>query len=269
MNASKLFRVAPGARVRLASMDPGATAEFKDRSAAEAIVASNVKRMAELSQLMWAENKRALLIVLQGMDTSGKDGTVRHVLSGVDPTGCRVHAFKQPSAHELDHDYLWRVHEHCPGRGEMAVFNRSHYEDVIVVPVHGLIDAATTKVRYRQINDFERHLAENGTMILKFFLHISKDEQLERLRERLEDPAKNWKFAASDVTERRRWPKYQRAYEAAISATSTAWAPWFVIPANRKWFRNLAVSQVIVETLAAVKMAYPKPTEDLSRIRLV
>jgi PPK2 family polyphosphate:nucleotide phosphotransferase len=224
------------------------------------------ERLAQLQELLYAEHEHKLLVVLQGMDTSGKDGTVRHVLRGVNPAGVKVVSFKKPVESELDHDYLWRIHPHVPGKGEMAIFNRSHYEDVLVVRVHGLITPDECKRRYEQINDFERMLAETGTTILKFFLHISKKEQGERLQARLDDPTKHWKFQHGDLDERKLWDDYQRAYRDAVRKTSTTWAPWYVIPANRKWFRDYVIADVIIRTLEKMDMKYPQP--DVSKERV-
>jgi PPK2 family polyphosphate:nucleotide phosphotransferase len=202
------------------------------------------------------------------MDAAGKDGTIRHVMSGVNPQGCRVTGFKVPSAEELDHDYLWRIHAAVPGRGEIGIFNRSHYESVLVERVHNLVPEPVWSKRYDQINDFEKLLANDGVMILKFFLHISREEQRERLLARLHDPTKVWKCSPTDFSERPLWDAYTKAYEEALSRCSTEWAPWFIIPANKKWYRNLAVSQVIVETLAGADMHYPPPTFDVSKVTL-
>jgi len=253
---SERLVVKPGARVRLAAHDSRSTVGVKDKAAARRIVQRNIERLSELQQRLYAENRRALLVVLQGMDASGKDGTIRHVMSGVNPMGCRVTAFKVPSTEEADHDFLWRIHRAMPPRGEIGIFNRSHYEDVLVVRVHQLVSKAIWSKRYEQINRFERFLADNGVTILKFFLHISKEEQRRRFDERLKDPAKNWKFSATDVAERRYWDAYMRAYEDALSCCST---PWAVVPSDKKWFRDLAVSQIIVETLEAMDPRYPTP----------
>lgn len=266
MDAYRLFRIKPGTRVRLSQIDPGDTREFPHREAAAEQLRANTERSLALQLRLWAEGRRSLLIVLQGMDTSGKDGTIRHVMSGLDPTGVKVHSFKKPSEEELSRDFLWRIHQRTPRRGEITVFNRSHYEDILITRVHRLIDDETAARRTRAILDFERLLTENGTTIIKFFLHISKDEQRRRLQERLDDPEKNWKFTPSDVAERRRWKDYQRVFEQAISRTSTRHAPWFVIPADAKWFRNLAVSQIIVRTLERMDPKIPPPRCDLSSI---
>ncbi len=224
------------------------------------------KRLAELQELLYAEHKQKVLIVLQGMDTSGKDGTVRHVLRGINPASMRVVSFKRPTGPEIEHDYLWRVHSHMPGSGEIVVFNRSHYEDVLVVRVHELVPKEMWKLRYDQICDFERMLAENGVTILKFFLHISNEEQRKRLQARLDDPTKRWKFQHGDVEERKLWDQYQKAYEDAVRKTSTKWAPWYVVPASHKWFRDYVVAATIIKTLEKLDMKYPQP--DLSKEKI-
>jgi PPK2 family polyphosphate:nucleotide phosphotransferase len=207
-----------------------------------------------------------VLIVLQAMDTGGKDGVIRRVFDGVNPQGVRVAGFKVPTPEELSHDYRWRVHKMVPGSGEMVIFNGSHYEDVLVVRVHELVPREAWKNRYRQINEFERILAENGTTILKFFLHIDKDEQKARLQARLDEPDKRWKFSLGDLNERKLWPKYMKAYEDALSKTSTDYAPWYIVPANRKWYRDLVISSVLVETLEKLDMKYPQPEENLDTV---
>jgi PPK2 family polyphosphate:nucleotide phosphotransferase len=259
------LRVRPGDTVRLADHDPSDALGW-DRDAADLRLDKNRTRMAELHDLLYADNNHALLIVLQGMDTCGKDGTVRHVLTGLDPQGCKVHPFKVPSSTEADHDYLWRVHQAVPARGEIGVFNRSHYEDVLVTRVQGTVGKKLAARRFQQINDWERHLTENDVLILKLFLHISRDEQRERLQARLDDPSKNWKFSEHDLEARARWDDYQDAYADLLMACSTDHAPWYIVPANRKWVRNLVVSELIVETLASLKMTYPRPKLDRSKV---
>jgi len=268
MELSRRLRVKPGAKVDLADIDPAGTHGFEKGKDLEAALAKNIARIDELQYLMYAEHRRALLVVLQGIDASGKDGTIRHVMTGFNPQGCRVTPFKAPTPEELAHDFLWRIHHAVPGKGDVAIFNRSHYEDVLVVRVHELVPAPVWKRRYDQINDFERYLAENDVVIVKFFLHISKDEQKRRLERRLEDSTRQWKVALSDFEERKRWKDYQRAYDDAITRCNTKEAPWYVVPADKKWFRNLAVSQVLVETLEALDMHFPKPTVDLSRVKV-
>ncbi|HEX6096589.1 MAG TPA: PPK2 family polyphosphate kinase [Thermoanaerobaculia bacterium] len=220
-----------------------------------------VDRIGELQELLYAEHERKVLIILQGMDTSGKDGTVRKVLRETSPQGVRVVSFKKPSEVELDHDYLWRVHAQVPGRGELVVFNRSHYEDVLVVRVHSLVPKIVWKKRYDHINAFERMLADEGTTILKFFLHISREEQRERLQARLDDPTKRWKFEHGDLAERRLWDDYMRAYEEVLEKTSTDWAPWTIVPADRKFMRDFLVAGAVVKALEKLKMQYPDPPD--------
>ncbi len=252
-------RVAPGSHAGLAERDPDEAAIVgPGRDAARTRLAEKQARLEALQELLYAEGRHRLLVVLQGMDTAGKDSTIRHVFQGVDPLGVRVVAFKAPTARELAKDYLWRVHRHVPGNGEIVIFNRSHYEDVLVARVNGWIDAAECKRRYRQINEFERLLAETGTTLLKCYLHISKDEQKKRLEERRDTPHKQWKFQAGDLAVRAHWHAYMDAYEAALSATSTAHAPWHVIPANSKLARNLMVSTLLVDTLEGLDMRYPE-----------
>jgi PPK2 family polyphosphate:nucleotide phosphotransferase len=256
-----------GGKTRLGEIDTGSTCNFKgDKAATQAVLAQLKAQLAGLQTLLYAEHKRRVLVVLQAMDTGGKDGVIRNVFSGVNPQGVRVVSFKSPSAEELDHDYLWRVHSRLPGKGEVVVFNRSHYEDVLITRVHGWIDERTAKRRCRQINDFEAMLVEEGTLVLKFFLHISKDEQKQRLQDRLDDPAKIWKFNAGDLAEREKWADYQRAYEDAISATSSPHAPWYIVPADRKWIRDLYVGSVLVSALEGLGMQYPEPAPGLDKV---
>jgi PPK2 family polyphosphate:nucleotide phosphotransferase len=265
MNLTKRLRVSPGSKVRLADWDADDTAGVK-KEKAEELLERNVKRMGELEYRLYAEGRQSLLIVLQGMDAAGKDGTIRHVMTGLNPQSCRVTAFKVPSAEERSRDFLWRIHKAVPARGEIGIFNRSHYEDVLVVRVHNLAPKEIWSARYEQINHFEKFLTLNGTRVLKFFLHISKDEQRRRLVSRVDDPAKNWKITPADAAERRCWKDYHRAYEDALGHCSTKDAPWFIIPANKKWFRNLAVSQIIVEALEEMDPRLPKPPPDLAQI---
>ena len=225
------------------------------------------QKLAHQQAVLYAEHKHAIIVVLQALDAGGKDGTINHVFSALNPQGARVAGFKQPTAAELAQDFLWRVHAHAPGRGEIAIFNRSHYEDVLVTRVHKLIDKPTWTARYQRIRDFEALLAENGTTILKFFLHISKEEQLARFAQRLDDPTRNWKISESDYSERALWDDYIEAFEDAMHATSTREAPWYVIPSNHKWFRNLAVSQIMADTMEELKLAFPTPSVDLADIR--
>ena len=254
------LRVKPGSRVKLKDWDPSDTSLAPgDKDETNAKCDKLEDKIVDLQELLFAEHKHKLLVVLQGMDTSGKDGTVRHVMRGVSPQSVRAVSFKKPLPPELDHDFLWRVHPHVPGTGEIVIFNRSHYEDVLVVRVHQLVHDKVWKKRYEQINDFERILAESGTTILKFFLHISKDEQRARLQARLDDPTKRWKFQHGDIEERKLWDHYMKAYEDALEKTSTEWAPWTIVPADKKWFRNYVVAKTIVKTLEEFDMKYPEP----------
>jgi len=239
-----------------------------EKTAGEAQLASNLAALDELQMKFWANRSRALLIVLQGIDSAGKDGVIRRVITALNPQGVIVHSFKKPSDAETAHDYLWRVHLRCPAKGDIAVFNRSHYEDIIVGRVHGTMDAETAARRCHHVREFERMLTDEGTIILKFFLSITKDEQLKRLHDRLDDPTKQWKFSINDVNERQSWSRYTEVFESMLGDTSTDYAPWMVVPANRKWFRNLLVSELLLRTLADLKMDWPRPTEDLSQIRL-
>src|ERR671911_905587 len=239
------YRVEPGEHVTLADHDPADTGDFADKDDVEPEIELIGERIAELQERLHAEEKRSLLIVLQGIDAAGKDGTVKHVLRGTNPAGVRVQSFKEPSSEELAHDFLWRYHLHTPADGMIHVFNRSHYEDVLVVRVKELIEEERWRSRYDSINDFERMLARERTVIVKFFLHISKDAQLDRFRERLEREDKHYKFSANDVRERRNWDAYQEAYEDAVNLTSTPWAPWYIVPSDRKWYRNLVVARIV------------------------
>jgi PPK2 family polyphosphate:nucleotide phosphotransferase len=263
----KRFRVEPGTKIKLRDVDPDFTGKYGDEEAAREEIEEHARRLRELQGLMYAEHARALLIVLQAMDAGGKDGTVRHLLGNMSPQGCKVVSFKAPTDVERDHDFLWRVHREAPMRGEAVVFNRSHYEDVLIVRVHDLVPKKVWSRRYDQINAFEELLSASGTHILKFFLHISKGEQLERFKARLDDPAKRWKISVSDYEERERWDDYIEAYEDALAKCSAEHAPWFVIPANHKWFRNLAVSRVVVEYLEGLGMEPPPPSVDIEEIR--
>src|SRR6267378_1605950 len=260
------LRVKPGRKVSLKDYAPDATPGFKRKPDVDVVLLECTTRLAELQYLLYAENKRSILIVLQAMDTGGKDGTIRHVMAGLNPSGCRVKAFKVPTEEEREHDFLWRIHQPVPPKGEFGIFNRSHYEDVIVVRVHKLVPRAVWEKRYDQINAFERHLVENDVILLKFFLYISRDEQRKRIQARIDDPTKNWKLAPADFEERKHWDDYQRAYEDAITKCSTKWAPWHIIPADKKWFRNLAVSRIMIETLEAMNMKFPKPSFDPSKL---
>jgi PPK2 family polyphosphate:nucleotide phosphotransferase len=257
--SSDRWKVKPGARVDLTEIDPGSSAGAPgDRAETESTSTGLQQQLAGLQDRLWAEASRSLLVVLQAMDAGGKDGTIKHVFSGVNPQGTRVTSFKEPSHVELAHDFLWRVHEAVPRAGEIGIFNRSHYEDVLIVRVHGLAPDRVWKPRYDLINSFEATLANGGTTVIKLFLHISKDEQRKRFDERLRDPTKRWKFRPADLEERERWQEYQGAYGDAISKTSTAGAPWYVIPANHKWYRNWAVSSILVDTLHRMDPHYPE-----------
>ena len=253
-----LIKVEPGTKVRLRAIDPGDTGSYRDKDQTLERVGQLQEKLHELQERLYAEDKRSLLLIFQAMDTGGKDGAVKSLLTGANPAGVQVTSFKAPTWEELDHDFLWRVHQKVPSRGLIGVWNRSHYEDVLIVRVHGLIGPKEWKARYAQINDFEAMLAQNGVTVLKFFLHISKDEQKERLQARLDDPSKHWKFNTSDLQERRFWNDYQKAYEDAISACSTPSAPWFIVPADKKWARNVAVAEAVVEALDKMKPQYPK-----------
>jgi PPK2 family polyphosphate:nucleotide phosphotransferase len=267
VNYLQRFKVQPGARVKLKDIDPAFTDVYKNHEAADEETAQFQKTLRELQSLLYAERRRSLLICLQAVDTGGKDGTISHVLGAMNPQGCRVAPFRQPSEEELAHDFLWRAHRAAPATGEVVIFNRSHYEDVLVVRVHNLVPENVWTHRYDEINAFESGLVAHDTHILKFFLHISKDEQLERFKDRLEDPTKQWKISEADYQERRFWDDYVLAYEDALLRCSTEHAPWFVIPANHKWFRNLAVARIVVEYLQELNMKYPKPTVDIEHIR--
>ena len=256
------YRVEPGKSVTLRKIDAGETKGVKDKAEAQDLLTANIERLSQLQYELYAEDRRSLLIVLQGMDTAGKDGTIRHVMTGVNPQGCKVHSFKAPSANELDHGFLWRIHQRVPPRGEIGIFNRSHYEDVLVVRVHSIVPKKIWSKRYEQINRFEKNLVESGTTILKFFIYIDKDEQRERLQARLDDPEKHWKFNPGDLEERKLWDDYIEAYEETLTRCSKPSAPWFVIPANRKWYRDLVVSGIIVETLEKMKLKMPKADFD-------
>jgi PPK2 family polyphosphate:nucleotide phosphotransferase len=256
------LRVEPGTRVRLRERDQGETFGW-DKASAEPAVARQLERLADLQDRLWAEARHAVLVVLQGIDAAGKDGTINKVMEAFNPQGCPVTSFKVPSAEELAHDYLWRVHRAVPRKGEIGIFNRSHYEDVLVVRVHDLVPKSVWSKRYDQINAFERHLAETGTTIVKFFLSIDREEQRERFQARYDDPTKRWKFSMGDLDERARWDDYQAAFDDALSKTSTADAPWYVIPANRKWFRNLAVASILADTIADLKPTYPPVADDV------
>ncbi|MEO8228636.1 MAG: polyphosphate kinase 2 family protein [Chloroflexota bacterium] len=259
------LRVKPGSKVDLGRFDAGQTLGH-DKVSAQATEAELEASLTSLQERLWAEAKHPILIVLQGIDASGKDGTIRKVMDAFNPLGCAVISFKVPTPIELSHDYLWRVHPHVPAKGSISIFNRSHYEDVLVVRVHDLVPGSVWRKRYRQINDWERMLTEEGTTIVKFFLYIDRDEQKERLQSRISDPAKNWKFSMGDLAERAIWDEYIAAFEECLERTSTRAAPWYLIPANHKWFRNLAVSRIVEETLERLDPRYPTPEPGIDKV---
>lgn len=267
MDYRKKFLVEPGSKLHLGRLDPAYTGSQSSEDGARAAIDKDVERLRELQYRLYAENARSLLIVLQAMDASGKDGTVRHVFRAFNPQGAHVHAFKAPTHEEAAHDFLWRAHKAAPSRGQITIFNRSHYEDVLVVRVHELVPKHVWSKRYDRIVEFEKNLSQAGTHIVKFFLHVSKEEQLRRLEARLDDPSKYWKIDELDFAERERWHDYEKAYEDALERTSTERAPWYVIPADHKWFRNLAVARIAVQTLSELKMQFPEPKVDIAEIR--
>ena len=260
--------VEPDTKVKLSDYDADATGKYKNKAQAEARLDAHRRRLFELQELLYAEDKRALLVVLQGMDGAGKDGTIRHIFTGVNPQGCQVTSFKVPSEEESQHDFLWRVHRAAPRRGMIGIFNRSHYEDVLVVRVHQKLSQNEVERRFEHINNFESELADNKTHILKFFLHISQDEQKKRLQARLDHPRKYWKVSPSDLTERQYWDDYLQAYEDALSHCSTRHAPWYIIPSDHKWYRNVAISEILLEVMEAFNMKYPKPKFDIKKMKL-
>lgn len=266
MKESKDYRIVYGKKLKLADHDPADTDGYDEKSALEQ-TAHHCAKIAKWQSKLYAEKKQSLLIVLQALDAGGKDGTINHVLSALNPQGATVTGFKQPTAEDLAHDFLWRIHPHAPAKGNIAIFNRSHYEDVLVTRVHKLVDHKTCKTRYQRIRQFEDLLADSGTRVVKFFLNISKEEQLARFGERLKDPARNWKISDGDYREREYWDDYITAFEDAIRATSTAAAPWYIIPANHKWYRNLVVSRIIHHALKEMHPKYPDPTVNLDDIR--
>jgi len=261
------FKVAAGSKLDLSQWDPRDSADFNGskKDGLNELAALN-QQLEMLQELLYAEQKHKVLIVLQGMDTAGKDGVIRRVFEGVNPQGVKVASFKVPTAEELSRDYLWRIHKMVPGKGEMVIFNRSQYEDVLVVRVHGMVSDELCRRRYREIVEFERMLAENGTLILKFYLNISPEEQKERLQARLDDPQKIWKFNPGDLAERKLWPDYMKAYEEAIEATSTDFAPWYIVPSDRKWYRDLVIATTLVKALKDLKMSFPPPADGLEQI---
>lgn len=259
----KDFTLPPGEPFRLADFDPGDTGRYKKKKEAKSKVKDNLKHLRELQEMLYAQGRHALLIVLQAMDAGGKDGTIKHVMGAYNPQGVQVTPFKVPTEEELAHDFLWRVHKAVPRRGMIGIFNRSHYEDVLVVRVHELVPEMVWRKRYDHINAFERLLADSGVTIVKFFLHISKAEQAERLRERQTRPDKQWKFSPGDLDERKLWEDYMAAFEEALTRCNTGYAPWYVIPANRKWYRNLVVSRILIETMESIGLDYPAPVPDI------
>jgi PPK2 family polyphosphate:nucleotide phosphotransferase len=268
MDYRKLFLAEPGKRVKLSKIDPDYHGKHLTEKLADTETAKHRDAISAQQDRMYSEGRHSLLIVLQAMDAGGKDGTVRHAMSTMNPIGTVVTSFKQPSAEDLKHDFLWRLHPHTPARGMVSIFNRSHYEDVLVVRVHNLVPRDIWSSRYSAINDFEKLLwRQNGTRIIKFFLYISPEEQLKRFADRLEDPARNWKISEDDYREREFWDDYVKAYEAVFTRTSTEHAPWYIIPANHKWFRNLAISQIVASTFLDMGIQTPKPQVDLELIR--
>jgi PPK2 family polyphosphate:nucleotide phosphotransferase len=262
------YRVMPGTKIDLSEWKTADTGKFKDKSAAKPLVEKNLVKLIHLQDKFYADNRFALLIVLQAMDAGGKDGAIRHVFSGVNPQGCQVTSFKVPTQEELSHDYLWRYHHACPRRGLIGIFNRSHYESVLVERVHKLVPKSVWSKRYEQLNQFEETLTDANTVILKFFLHISKGEQKRRLEARLKDESKNWKLQPSDVKERRYWDDYTKAWEELLCKCSTDDAPWFVVPSDHKWFRNWVLSDTIVRTLAKLKLRYPPASKELKHLKI-
>ena len=268
MNYNNKFIVEPGAKVRLGKIDP----EFKDKhdeshASAAHEIQKHVERMAKAQYLLYADGSKSLLVVLQALDAGGKDGVVRHVFTAMNPQGTLVSSFKQPSKIEAAHDFLWRVHLRTPGKGQVVIFNRSHYEDVLVVRVHNLVPKSVWSKRYDLINDFEKILTDNGTRILKFYLHISPEEQLKRFAKRLDDPMRQWKISEADYSERKLWPDYIEAYEDAMERTSTKHSPWYVIPSDHKWFRNLVISEILADTLEDMELKPPPTRVDIAEIR--
>ena len=266
------YIVKPNSKINLEKYDTNDTAGLKSKDDAKEHLEKNIEKMIELQDKLYASDKYSFLLIFQAMDAAGKDSTIKHVMSGLNPQGTQVYSFKQPSKEELDHGYLWRVQKVAPERGKIGIFNRSHYEEVLIVKVHDLlkfqqipaelVNENIWQERYKQISDFENYLFKNGTIVLKFFLHVSKDEQKKRFLDRIEDQAKNWKFSSADVEERKFWNDYQKAYEDAISATSKIYAPWYIIPADKKWFARLLVSDIIIDKMKKLNLEYPKLSKD-------
>jgi PPK2 family polyphosphate:nucleotide phosphotransferase len=263
----KIFRVPFDKEITIKDFNPDDTLDYKSADDVREDFKELNLKMIDLQELIYAEKKRSLLIIFQAMDAGGKDGTIKHVMRGINPQGCTVTCFKAPNDEEKSHDYLWRVHQRVPGRGYIGIFNRSHYEEVLITRTHKLIDHDEVKRRFEQINDFEDMLTENGTTVLKFFLNISREEQRQRLQERLDDKEKHWKFDPADINERALWHEYIKAYEDIFTYCNKKHAPWFVIPSNKKWFRNLSVAKIIVQTLENLDMKFPKPTYDIHAIK--
>jgi PPK2 family polyphosphate:nucleotide phosphotransferase len=260
------YLVAPGKKFKLADRDPDDSGDFKNKAAAAEPTQKNLEQLEALQELLYAQSKHAILVVIQAMDTGGKDGAIEHVFSGLDPQGCTVASFKVPTPHEKSLDFMWRYHAAVPPKGMIGIFNRSHYESVLVERVMGIATKEVWSRRFEHINNFERLLADEGVTILKFYLHISKEEQKERLQARLDQPAKQWKFSIGDLEARKRWDDYMAAFQDALRECSTEHAPWYVVPANRKWFRNWVISDTIVRTLKKLKMEYPKPEPGLEKV---
>jgi PPK2 family polyphosphate:nucleotide phosphotransferase len=268
MKIKSPYLVKPHTKVRLTKISSSDTGDFKSEEAAKSVLVKHREQLANLQDVFYASQTKALLIVLQGMDTAGKDGTISHIFSGVNPQGCDVAQFKVPTPLEARHDFLWRVHAQVPPRGMIGIFNRSHYEDVLSPRVHKLISSDTANRRLDDINEFESFLADNDVLILKFYLHISRDEQTRRLQSRIDDKKKHWKLSDADIHERQFWPRYMEAYNDVLSSTSRKHAPWFVIPCDNKWYRNVAISAIIVDLLESLKLKYPEPTVDCAAIKL-
>ena len=272
MSLSEDFLAKSSADFSLSEFQTDYTGELNSKKEAKKLLSKNIKKMQKLQAKLYAENKYSVLLIFQAMDAAGKDGTIKHVMSGLNPQGTQVFSFKQPSAEELDHGFLWRINKALPDRGRIGIFNRSHYEEVLVVRVHNLlknqkipeelINNDIWKTRFREINNFEKYLFENGTVILKFFLHVSREEQKNRFLKRIEQKSKNWKFSAGDIEERKFWNDYMKCYEEAISSTSKSHAPWFIIPADKKWFMRFAVSSIIIESLKKLSLSFPELSEE-------
>jgi len=263
----KRYLVEPAATVSLTNRDPDDTGEFKGNKQAALLATEELRKKLEgLQEVLYVEHKHKVLVIFQAMDTGGKDGAIRHLFKGLDPNGARVANFKEPTTEEKSHDFLWRVHRQVPASGELVLFNRSHYEEVLIARVHQLVPQEIWSQRFAQINDFEHMLAENGTTILKFFLHIDRGEQGRRLQARLDEPDKRWKFRLSDLQDRKLWDQYVQAYEDVLNKTSSDTAPWYVVPANHKWYRDFVVSSILIDTLEALQMKYPEPEENLEGV---